>query len=227
MTDFQKGDNQAGQIAPTLTEAIQNAPEQFTDKETVAMVQRLLLAKGYVDGGPATGELGQKTKDEILTFRARNNLQLIPVIDRELINTLETAPLKALPLEQVTATKEDIAPKVEVIKDADKMQRSAWWSNIWAWVTGVPAWLVTLAGFVIQNLDEATEYITPLKTLLFDFQNINPLVWVALIAAIATVMGWQAMTISRLSKKIEESTVEGYQRGTVKNDVPASTDEIS
>jgi hypothetical protein len=209
-------------VAPTQTEALVAAPEAFTDKETVAMVQRMLLAKGYVDGGPADGTLNQKTKDEILTFRARNNLQLIPVIDRELIDALEHAPAKALPLEQVTATKEQIAPKVEVVKVADKVQASAWWTQIWAWVTGLPAWLIALAGFVIEHLDDATNAVAPLKNLLFDFQNINPVIWVVLIAIIATVMGYQAMTIARLSKKIEEAAVEGYQRGTIKNDLPPS-----
>lgn len=207
-------------IAPTLSEATAAAPERITDKETIAFVQRALLAKGYVDGGPADGVLSQKTKDEILSFRARNNLQLIPVIDKELIGALEVAPLKALPLEQVTATKKEIAPKVEVVAKAEKVQVSAWWAKVWAFVTGVPAWLITLAGFIIQNLDEATSYIQPLRNLLFDFQNINPLVWVALVAAIATVLGWQAMTISKLSKQIEDSAVEGYQRGTIKNDLP-------
>lgn len=208
------------QVAPTQAEAVQAAPEAFTDKETVALVQRLLLAKGYVDGGPANGELGQKTKDEILTFRARNNLQLIPVIDRDLINALEVAAPKALPLEQVTATKADIAPKVEVVAKVEKVQRSAFWTKVWAFITGVPAGLIAFLGFVIENLDEATTYISPLKNLLFDFQNINPLVWIGLTAAIAGVMGWQAWTISKLSKQIEESAVEGYQRGTIKNDLP-------
>lgn len=212
-------------VAPTAHEAVESASQNFTDKETVAMVQRTLLSLGYVDGGPADGELNQKTKDEILTFRARNNLQLIPVIDQELLNTLRTAPPKALPLEQVLATKETIAPKVEVVEKADKVQRTAWWAKLWAWLTGLPAWMVALSGFIIENLDEATSYIQPLKNLLYDFQNIPPLVWVALIAIVATIMGYQAMTIAKLSKQIEESAVEGYQRGTIKNDLPATPED--
>lgn len=210
------------QLALTQTEAQSSAPDALVDKETVAMVQRMLLAKGYVDGGPANGVFGQKTKDEILTFRARNNLQLVPTIDADLIKALETAPAKALPLEQVLATKETIAPKVEVVHVVDKVRRSAWWTKLWAYVTGIPPMLITLAGFVINSLDDATSFITPLKNLLYGVEGISPLVWIGLISFVALIMGYQAMTIAKLSKQIENAAVEGYQRGTIKNDLPPS-----
>lgn len=209
---------------PTAQEAVKLAVENFTDKDTVAAVQKALLAKGYVDGGPADGELSQKTKDEILTFRARNNLPLVPVIDSELIRALETAPMKALPVEQVTATKAEIAPKVEVVAKTEKVVNSAWWTKLWAFVTGIPAGLFTLLGAVISNLDEASEMVAPLKALFYEVHAINPFVWIGLIAVVALVLGWQAMTISKLSKQVEEAAVEGYQRGTIKNDIPPKED---
>lgn len=215
------------QVAPTQAQAIQEAQhEAFTDTETVALVQRLLLSKGYVDGGPATGVLGQKTKDEILTFRARNNLQLIPVIDRDLIKALELAPNKSVPIEQATATKAEVAAKVEIVADTNKVQKTAWWQKLWAWITGAPAATIAVAGYALENVDEATEAVAPLKQLLYDFQGISPFVWLLVIAAIAGVMGYQAMTIARLSKKVEDNAVEGYQRGTLKNDLPPAEQQL-
>lgn len=211
-------------VAPTAQEAAKVASEQFTDKETVAMVQRLLLAKGYVDGGPPDGELNQKTKDEILVFRARAGLQLIPVIDRELISCLEIAPPKALPVEQVTATKADVAPKVEVVAIADKVQRSAWWTKLWAWIIGIPSGLFTLLGAIVNNLDEATAAIQPVRNLLYDVQGVPTWFWIATIVGLACIMGYQGMVISSLSHKQEEAAIDGYQRGTIKNDIPP-TDE--
>lgn len=208
------------QVAPTQAEAVQAGPEQFTDKDTVAMVQRLLLAKGHVYGG-TNGVLGQKTKDEILSFRARNNLQMIPTIDRDLIKALENAPDKSLPVEQVTATTEQISPKVQVVAVNTKVQLSTWWTKLWAWLTALPSGLIVLAGFAIENIDSATATIRPLRNLLSNVQNVNPLLWIGLIGFTALLMGYQAMTISKLSKKLENAAVGGYQRGTLTNDVPS------
>jgi peptidoglycan hydrolase-like protein with peptidoglycan-binding domain len=212
------------QVAPTQTEAVQVAPEHFTDRETVALVQRLLLEKGYVDGGPANGEFGQKTRDEILIFRARNNLQMIPVIDRDLIRALEVAAPKALPIEQVTATAPQIAPKVEVVAINEKVKKVAWWSKLYAWVTGIPAAFIPLLVAAVDNIDEATTAIAPLKNLFFDVGNIPGWVWFVGVAGLAGLFGYQAMQISKLSQQLEEKTVEGYQRGTIKNDVPPQQD---
>lgn len=212
--------SEVDKIAPTAHEAIATASKQYTDRDTIFLVQKTLLEKGYVDGGPPDGGLNQKTKDEILTFRARNNLQLIPVIDDELLSCLKSAPEKALPVEQVTATKEQIAPKVEIVAIGSQVQNTAWWSKLWAVVTGIPSILLSLLVAIVENLDEATTAIQPLKSLFYDFGNIPGWVWLVGVVALATVFGFQAMRISNLSKQLEAAAVEGYQRGTIKNDLP-------
>jgi len=207
-------------ISLTSTEAVAQAVGQYTDRDTIVTVQRALLSKGYVDGGPADGILSQKTRDEILAFRARNNLQLIPIIDDELLRSLEVAPPKALPVAQVTATKADIKPQVEIVQVNDKVKKLSWWGQFWAWLTGLPAALLTLLAAIINNIDSATSAIQPIKNLLYGVQDIPTWIWLVTIIAIASIFAYQQMKIAALAKQLEEKAVEGYQRGTLKNDLP-------
>lgn len=205
-------------VVPTAQEAEAIAPENFTDKETVMRVQKALLAKGYVDLGEPNGELGQKTKDVILSFRARNDLPLLPVIDSQFIAILENAPQKQVPIEQATATKEEVAQKVEVVAVAQKVSNQSWWAKLWAIVTAVPPALIAFTSLIIDNLDEAYNAISPIKLLVGD-GSFSVWIWVCVVLVIATIMGIQAMMIGRLSRQLEEKAVEGYRQGTIKNDV--------
>lgn len=205
-------------VVPTAQEAEAIAPENFTDKETVMRVQKALLAKGYVDIGEANGELGQKTKDVILSFRARNDLPLLPVIDSQFIAILENAPQKQVPVEQATATKAEVAQKVEVVAVTQKIINQSWWAKAWAFVAGVPPIFIGLISVIIDNLDEAYNAISPLRLLVGDSFSIW--IWLGVTIVVAGIMGYQAMMISKLSKQIEEKAVEGYRQGTIKNDVP-------
>jgi hypothetical protein len=208
--------------APTSQQVLDIDPG-YTDKEIVAAVQRALLAKGYPDVGATDGVLGDMTKDEILAFRQRNNLPLVPIIDDALLKVLEVAPPKAPSLSQIEATPEILKEKVEVVALGNEVKEAAWWTKVWAALTGVPTLLLTLLTAIVDNLDEATAAIQPLRSFFFDASNIPGWVWLLGITAIAGIFGYQAMTISALSKRLEQSAVEGYQKGTIKNDLPAST----
>lgn len=211
--------------APTALEAIKASPENFTDKDTVTAVQKAFLEKGYADGSQPDGEMGKVTQDTILSFRARNNLPLIPVIDSELLRALEVAPQKELPIRQVTATKAEIAPVVEVVAISDKVQRVAWWSKLYAWITGLPVGLITVLGLVVDNLDEATTAISPVRSFFSEIGGSVPVwVWLVGLVGIAILFGYQAKKIENLTAKLEAKAVTGYQQGTIKNDLPPKED---
>ena len=205
-------------IVPTQTQATELAHENFNDAQTVGTVQRALLTKGYVDIGEPNGILGQKTIDVILSFRARNDLPLLPVIDSEFLRALEAAPQKALPIQQTEATKAEVAERVAVVKVSQEIINTSWWAKVWSFVIAIPTSLIALVNLILDNLDDAQNVITPIRNLVGD--QLSIWIWVVIMLVVASVIGWQANQISKLSKRIEEKAVEGYRQGTIKNDVP-------
>lgn len=193
--------------APTtdqiLAEAAATTPPMAAiySPEVVSAVQEKLLERNYVDGGPVDGKLGDKLKDEILAVRRREGLPLTPTIDAEFLKKLETAAPKALPIEQVTATATEIAPKVEAV-------RKTRWAKFWAKVTAWPSLAVGSVLAVIERFDEAVEKIAPLKNMA---SEVPAYAWIAGVGVVATLL---AIYLG----KTESDMVEGYQKGTVKND---------
>ena len=182
---------------------------QIRDAQKIADVQHRLLELGYVGAGPIDGEMGKKTEATILNFRNRNGLPLVPYIDEELVAALATAPKISLPPAQVTATVKDIAPKVEAVQ-------KTWWAKAWAWILGLPSAVFTVIVGIINSLGDAIERLTPLKDLLGESLTKLPpvtmiLVGTTLTTAVSFLIWWQ-------TKRAEDALVDGYQRGTVRND---------
>lgn len=172
-------------------------------------VQRRLLELGYSGGGAADGFMGKRTEGSILNFRNRNGLPLVPVIDDELLAALTVANKVERPIEQTEATVSDIAPKVEAVQ-------KTWWAKAWAWIMGLPAFLGTLFLGIVENLGDAIDKISPLKQFLGEFlSSISPLTMVLMgttaVTIVSFIIWWQA-------KGAETALVDGYQRGTVRND---------
>lgn len=201
----------------TAAQAVAAVPPSIDDMETVAVVQQTLLDKGYLDGGPPDGDLGPQTKDEIIAFRARNNLPLVPVIDQALLEKLETAPQKSIPYEQITATPAVVAENVAAAKTNNEVKNVSAWSKLTAWFFGLPSFVLPLTLAIIDNFDEASTAIAPLRTV---FGDLPGKFYFIAFGLIALVFGYQAVRIERLSKQVEDHLVTGYKIGTVKNDAP-------
>lgn len=207
----------------TATEAVAAAvqspaiPTPITDPLTIESVQRDLRDKGYVELNEIDGKLEGLTKDAILSFRGRNNLPLVPVIDDQFLAALEAAPKKEQPLRVQVATVEDLKPRVEAVKVAAEAESKAWWQKIGSAIVGTPSVLLGILIAAIDHIDEAVTAIQPIKSLFYDLP-IGIGWWLLGFGLIAGLFGYQAYRIEKLSKLAKDSMVEGYREGTVKND---------
>ncbi len=185
--------------------------------ERIADVQRKLLALGYTGVGEVDGIIGDRTIGAILNFRFRNKLPLTvndaPLgIDAQLLAALETAPKQFIPSEQAQATVTEIAPKVAAVQ-------KAWWAKLWAHILAWPMAFISFVGLIIDNMGDAIEKLTPLKSFLSDWlATVPPLTLVLIgtvtVSIVSILIAWQ-------SGKAQAAMVQGYQQGTVHNDPPA------
>lgn len=179
------------------------------DEGIVSAVQAKLRELGYVDGGPATGDLGKKTEASILDFRNRNGLPLSTAIDADLLQKLGIAEPKFLPVEQTTATAAEIAPKVAAMAQTR-------WAKFWAKLGTIPTFLGALFMGMVQYLGDAIAMLTPLKTFLSDWlDGVDKLTLVAIAAGSTALISGVLWFNSRNAEGAMET---GYRDGTVKND---------
>lgn len=192
-----------------------------SELKTVGRVQQRLLDLGYVDVGPVDGFMGDKTKDNIQAFRRREGLPLATklgeplFIDAELLAKLDTAKPKELPLEQTSATVEDIIPKVEAVKENNESIKTAWHTRLWAFITGIPAGIVAVILAIVDKFDEAVAAISPVMGM---FNMIPVYVWIGGFSIIALGFAYQAHVMKGQSEKAQDKLVEGFRTGAVKND---------
>lgn len=187
----------------------------YTDVPTIRAVQNKLKQLGYVDLSEVDGNLGDMTKDSILIFRRRNRLPLVDQVDDALLEALNDAPDKQLPLRVLNATAENLAPRVEAVRTTVKLKVSTWWGKFWAWFIGLPSGLLTLLAFVVDNFDDAANLVTPVRNVI---QDMPGYVWGIGFVFVAFVLGLQALRASKLAHQAEAEIVTGYHEGTVKND---------
>jgi hypothetical protein len=79
-----------------------------SDREVTARVQERLRELGYFEVGKVDGELTERTKDAILTFRRRNGLPLLTSIDDEFLAAIEKARPKPVAADRAEATADDL-----------------------------------------------------------------------------------------------------------------------
>lgn len=178
-------------------------------KKQVMAVQRRLLELGYTGVGIVDGELALSTQGAILNFRNRNGLTLKPAIDDDFITALTTASPIERPDRVLTATFADIKPKVEAAE-------TTWRAKMLAWTLAVPSVVSSVALGIINNLGDAVDKLSPLKFFLSEFlSSVPPLTMVTMIVVavglVASLLLWQA-------RRAEGALIDGYKRGTVRND---------
>lgn len=217
--------NGNGSPVPTAAEAVAASPlAPITNREAIREAQYRMRDLGYVDFGEPDGVVGLLMKDEILAFRHRNNLPLVPQIDSEFMKALAIAQPKALPTRQVEASEEHVAERVEVVNTTAQVANVSAWGKIMAYLTGAPAGVGTLIYAAVDNFDEATAALQPVKTM---FDQIPTKYYLVGFVVIAAIFGYQAIRAQRLAQQAKEQIVEGYREGTVKNDVGVPNGKLS
>lgn len=183
-------------VTPSITGNTFTNDTQITDETTVRRVQSDLKNLGYTEVGDIDGEVGRMTRAAILAFRDDNDLPLVNYIDEAML----VAMVRAKPRELATAR---VEAKPAEVRDQVPEAKAAWWSQIGAWVLGVPAAIGAAISGVLDNLDGARGYLEPLKNFAGD---IPPWVWFGLVGGAAFFV-WQN------SRKAQIASAEAFKTG--------------
>lgn len=175
-----------GEQRPTPAPAEQRPKpiEAITDTATVAQVQERLFALGYTEvgsrraDGTFDGKVGDLTKAAILAFRNDNGLPVVDYVDMAMLVALMSAKPRTLAPSRTDAKPSDVRAQVPEAK-------AAWWTQVGAWVLGVPAAIGGAVSGVLDNLDGSRGYLEPIKNFAGD---IPPWVWFLAVGGIALFM---------------------------------------
>lgn len=128
----------------------------YSDRTTVEIVQRRLYELGYTEvgsrraDGSFDGKIGDMTKAAILAFRNDNGLPVGDVIDRQLLDALDTAPKRKLARNDAPA---------EVVRDQVPEVKANWRIKIGAAIGGVVSAIGALFDGIVSNLGLARGYL--------------------------------------------------------------------
>lgn len=168
----------------------------ITDANTVTQVQARLKELGYTEVGDIDGKVGKMTKTAILAFRNENDLPLVDYIDQDMRIALLDAKPRNISTDRVDAKPADVRQQVPEAK-------AAWWTQIGAWVLGIPAAIGTVVSGVLDNLDGARGYLEPVKQFAGD---IPPWVWFA-------AVGGAAFFVWQNAQKAQKASEDAFKTG--------------
>lgn len=190
---FQAADIPGGKPAATKPVEPDGA---ITDAATVLQVQTRLKDLGWTEVGDLDGKIGRLTRAAILAFRDENGLPLVNYIDQALLLALLQAKPRELGQARVEAKPAEVREQVPEAK-------AAWWTQIGAWVLGVPSVIGAVVSGVLDNLDGARGYLEPVKNFAGD---IPPWVWFVAVGGAALFM-WLK------SRQGQQASTAAYQSG--------------
>lgn len=178
-------------------------------QEAVKEVQRSLLELGYPGVGVVDGDFGLESQGAVLDFLNRNHLIAPPVIDDMLLAALHAAPKKTQPGRVVLATEQDVATKVDAVKQTG-------WARFVAKVAAIPSGIAAVVLGTISSIGDAIDKLTPLKVFLQDWlSSVPPL---TLIVAATSAVAILSFVIWYQTGRAQNSMTAGYTKGTVKDD---------
>lgn len=166
------------------------------DKATVEQVQARLKELGYSEVGDVDGRLGDLTETAILAFRKNAGLPLVPYIDTALLLALMSAKPRELAPARADA-------KPAVVREQVPEARAAWWTQIGAWVLGIPAAIGTALSGAVDNLDGSRGFLEPIKQFAGD---IPPWLWFATVGGVALAIWWK-------SQQAQKAITTAFQTG--------------
>lgn len=181
---------------PAPADARPDPVEAITDTATVMQVQNRLKELGYTEVGEADGKVGKMTKTAILAFRNENDMPLVDYIDQAMRIALLDAKPRNLAPARADAKPAEVREQVPEAK-------AAWWTQMGAWVLGIPAAIGTAVSGVLDNLDGSRGYLEPIKNFAGD---IPPWVWFLAVGGIALFM-WLK------SRQAQVASVTAFQTG--------------
>lgn len=170
-------------------------------EETIVAVQKLLVEMGYHEVGIIGDKPGGRTAAAIAAFKTDRGLSGDPVIDDALVSEVKRAALEGfkrpIAKERKEATAEDVAPKIDTVKQT-------WWSRLWAKLIAIPGMILAGLGALKDSFDTAREYVQPV----FDFAS-DHIPWWAPVGAAAAI----GIVIWISQRKAEQSTIDAYREG--------------
>lgn len=168
----------------------------ITDMAAVMQVQTRLKELGYTEVGEIDGKVGKMTKTAILAFRNENELPLVDYIDQD----MRVALLDAKP-RNLASGRTDIKPSE--VREHVPEAKAAWWTQIGAWVLGIPAAIGGVVSGILDNLDGSRGYLEPIKNFAGD---IPTWVWFLSVFGVAFFV-WQN------SRKAVVASTEAFKTG--------------
>lgn len=196
---FQAADIPGGKATAPKPAPIESRPEPtgaISDKPTVAQVQARLFELGYTEvgsrrkDGTYDGSVGDMTKAAILAFRNDSGLPVVDYIDQAMLLALMSAKPRTLAPARTEAKPAEVR---EQVPEA----RSSWWTQIGAYILGIPATIGAATSGVLDNLDGSRGYLEPIKQFAGD---IPPWVWFLAVGGVAAFIWWRSQqTQSRIT----------------------------
>ena len=179
-------------------------PERARYSAQTKAVQEDLVKMNYHEVGDVDGKFGGKVRGAVTAFMTdRGKTSINGEITTEVVQEIDAAmaegwsrPIKP---ERANATAKDIADKVPIVNQT-------WWQKLWAYILGVP----TAATAVFKSIfgdqgDTITSYMQPVKDLL---AAIPTEVYLVAVVGVAVAIFIQA-------KRVQDRTVQAYQRGEI------------
>lgn len=168
------------------------------DDDQVKFVQQRLRDLGYFETGNVDGKLEDRTKGAISTFRGENRLPLSTDIDDQLLVALAKAKPRSIPDSRAKATEQEVAEKVEPVKQS-------MWNRFVAFLFGIPAAIAAFFNGIATYFRKTFEDLDQYRQWFYDVPG---WVWFGAVAVIAFFIWWQ-------SNKAVKSGTKLYQEGRV------------
>jgi peptidoglycan hydrolase-like protein with peptidoglycan-binding domain len=182
--------------APNLPRDAAPPPGYSLDVE---IVLRKLDRLGYNDVGDLDGKWGGKTKGAITAFLNDRNVQAAPSINPTVTDAISSALAEGwtrpIADRRANATAEDIAPKVEAV-------RQSLWQRLAAKITGASAGGVAVVSGVGSQFGAVNDHLSPIKQF---FADVPGWAWFALIAVGALAL-WLSANRATLATTADYNT---------------------
>lgn len=175
-----------------------------SDREVTARVQQRLRDLGYFEVGQVDGQLTDRTKDAILTFRRRNGLPLSASIDDEFLAALEKGQPKKVAPERAEATADDLrAEGSETMGLVDRFK--SWAGKIFGFGTGT-----SVVAVAVERTNEISGAKSAVEGLGFSNETWGIIIGVGVVCLVIAAIG---LAVYYIAHTFEKKRVADYRSG--------------
>lgn len=169
--------------------------DRITNEDAIRSAQLYLTNLGYPTGG-IDGKAGKQTRRAIILFQTDNDMEPTGVLTNEVFTRLLSGKPAEIPIERAEATNAHVREKTPEVK-------SNFIAKVWSGITLAFSAVVAFFEGILQNLDDATSYLDPVKNVLGDVPGWG---WAVLAMGVAA-------TIFFASSKGEKAGIEAFKEG--------------